>query len=575
MPGSSAPGAYALTRLGAAIAETWLEDESLSRQSLVLLTTALRSNLGEVLSAAHAASSGEQWDEVRQQLRVNVASLVEGIDRRRRGLDEQQAEVQARVSELLAESWFGAVDTCETLLDDTTQTLAELKDVLMRETGDLLALLADIEGLAADSDAEPAAEAAREAQLKVDGIAAWGRARHEAWSEYFAAVQRFIREHVRMDPDRALSRRLQQAVTDWPDDPWYLEVCEVRPYLHLREPLVERPRVAVTREAEDRERDLELVDDVDWEADLAARVAAWLDDHPESTLSQALAALLPARQRFRFAGRITRLLASLGRGGERVGATVGRGGQRNRSRAMDPAAEATDLMAKSPFETLDQVIRDEVFPDVDLRLREGGHIDDLDLEEFTFLEDARSLLEDFYQLFGCDLVRSVDGYYYLRPRGDRFGQRQLPAAEMLVGQALCLLRMDPASLQTSWRVERVRVLELLDQLVGADRLGRALNPRRRARSKAVNEEKIRDDVDRAVNTLARLGFVAVDGDTLRLRPSLLRFLEPLTDQPEPQDALGELIRTGRVEPDAGDELDDDALDEDALDGDELDGEDEP
>ena len=211
-------------------------------------------------------------------------------------------------------------------------------------------------------------------------------------------------------------------------------------------------------------------------------------------------------------------------------------------------------MAKSPFETLGDVILDDVFPGVDLRLREGGHIDDLDLEEFTFLEDARSFLEDFYQHFGCDLVRSVDGYYYLRPRGDRLGQRQLPAAEMLVGQALCLLRMDPASLQTSWRVERVRVLELLDQLVGPERLGRALNPRRRARSKAVNEEKIRDEVDRAVNTLARLGFVAVDGDTLRLRASLLRFLEPLTGQPAPMDALGELISTGRVQPgDDGDE----------------------
>lgn len=305
-------GAYALTRLGAAIAENWLEDESLNRQSLLLLTTALRSNLGEVLSAANVASTEEQWEEIRQLLRVNVASLVEGIDRRRRGLDEQQAEVQARVSELLAESWYGAVETCEALLDDTTQTLAELKDVLMRETGDLLALLADIEGLAADAQADPAADAAREAQLKVDEIGAWGRARHDAWSEYFATVQRFLREHVRMDPDRALSRRLQKAITAWPDEPWFIDVCKVRPYLHLREPVVERPRIPVTRAAEERERDLALVDETDWESDLAAQVAAWLEAHPTTTLSEALAALLPERQRFRFAGRITRLLAAQG-----------------------------------------------------------------------------------------------------------------------------------------------------------------------------------------------------------------------------------------------------------------------
>ena len=305
-------GAYALTRLGAAIADTWLDDESLTRQSLVVLTTALRSKLGEVLTSSMSATSVEEWESVRQDLRVHVASLVEGIDRRRRGLDEQQAEVQAKVSQLLSESWYGAVETCETLLDDTTETLAELKDVLIREAGDLLAILADIEGRATDGQADLAADAAREAQFRVDGILAWGQARHEAWSEYFATVQRFLREHVRMDPDRAVSRRLQKAIAAWPDDPWYLDAAEVRPYLHLRVPAVERPWVPVTRAARDRERDLDDDDRVDWELDLVAGVAAWLEAHPTTTLSQALAALLPERHRFRFAGRITRMLAQQG-----------------------------------------------------------------------------------------------------------------------------------------------------------------------------------------------------------------------------------------------------------------------
>lgn len=305
-------GAYALTRLGAAIADYWLEDESLTRQSLVVLTTALRSNLGEVLSAAEVAATDEAWEAIRQQLRVNVASLVEGIDRRRRGLDEQQAQVQSRVSELLAENWYGAVEICEHLLDETTETLGELKDVLLGETGDLLNLLADIEALAGDAHADGAADAAREAQLKVDGIAAWGRARHEAWSEYFGAVQRFIREHVRMDPDRALSQRLQEAIAAWPDEPWYLDVAAPEPYLHLREQEVQRPRVTVREVARERERDPKIIDSRDFEADLAGRVADWLRRHPTTTLSDALAALLPEQQRFRTAGRITRHLAVLG-----------------------------------------------------------------------------------------------------------------------------------------------------------------------------------------------------------------------------------------------------------------------
>lgn len=305
-------GAFSLTRLGSAIAESWTDDEKLTRQSLVLLTTALRSKLGELLSDAHAAKSAAQWDEIRQKLRVNVVTLVEGIDRRRRGLDQQQAEVQSQVGSLLAENWYGAVESCERLLDETTRTLGELKDVLVRETGDLVNLLAEVEALATDAKSDDAADAARESQLKVDGIAAWGRARHEAWSEYFGGVQRFIRDHVRMDPDRAVSQRLQEAIARWPDEPWALDLTSVRPYLHLRRPNLDRPRVVVRREAQDREGALADVASVDWEALLAQRVSAWLADHPESHLSEALAALLPTEQRFRFAGRITRALAVMG-----------------------------------------------------------------------------------------------------------------------------------------------------------------------------------------------------------------------------------------------------------------------
>lgn len=305
-------GAYSLTRLGAAIANSWLEDESLTRQSLVLLTTALRSNLSQLLNDANTAQDEDDWEDIRQRLRVTVASLVEGIDRRRQGLDAQQTKIQDEVSDLLAASWHGAIESCEQLLDETTETLGELKDVLMGEAGDLLNLLADIESLAADSDADRAADAAREAQLKVDGIAVWGRERHEAWSEYFRMVQRFIREHVRMDPDRAVSQRLQSAISNYPEQPWAVPVADQIPYLHLRQPDVEKPRVGVRRQARDRETEPELVDPNDWQADLALTVSKWLEEHPATTLSEALKALLPKHSRFRVAGHITRHLALLG-----------------------------------------------------------------------------------------------------------------------------------------------------------------------------------------------------------------------------------------------------------------------
>lgn len=213
-------------------------------------------------------------------------------------------------------------------------------------------------------------------------------------------------------------------------------------------------------------------------------------------------------------------------------------------------------MSEAVFRSLAEAIGDEAFPEVDLLLWEGRHIDDLDLERFTFLEDARSWLEGFYDRYGCDLVRSADGYYYLLPRGDRMGRRALTAACMLVGQVLCLLRLDPATLRTSAWIERVQVIGLLDQLIGSDRLGKALNPRRKRRSKAVEEEEIRGDVNTAIRTLVRLGFIDEDGDKLRLRAPLTRFAEPVATQPHPEAALATLVQSVPGDAQERDEEDD-------------------
>lgn len=306
-------GDYALTRLGAAIADTWLEDDALTRDSLVLLTTMLRAKLGTLLTSAAGSPNDAEWEHIRQELRVTVQSLVEGIDRRRRGLDRQQAEVQEQISAQLEQGWFEAVESCERLLDHTTGTLSELKDVLLQETGELLNLLGELEALATHAVQDDAADAARHAQLQVDGIAAWGRARHEAWSDYFSVVQRFLREHVRLDPQRAVSQRLQRAITAWPDSPWAFAVPDPQPYRFLREIEVHGGSVQVSRPAAERERELELVAPEDERAALAHLVQEWLETRTPSTLSTALRDLLPGQDRFRRAGRIARLLVDHGK----------------------------------------------------------------------------------------------------------------------------------------------------------------------------------------------------------------------------------------------------------------------
>src|SRR5688500_11677830 len=89
-------GEYALTRLAAAVIEHFLSDEALTRENLTLLTGALRAQLAEILAAAKKADSAEAWRSgVVGPLRVTVSDLFAGIERRQRGLDSQQEEVQA------------------------------------------------------------------------------------------------------------------------------------------------------------------------------------------------------------------------------------------------------------------------------------------------------------------------------------------------------------------------------------------------------------------------------------------------------------------------------------------------
>lgn len=214
-------------------------------------------------------------------------------------------------------------------------------------------------------------------------------------------------------------------------------------------------------------------------------------------------------------------------------------------------------MTDSAFQTLDQVIADEHFPEVDLALRRGRHIGRDDGTAYDYLVDAQALLEPFYRRFSCELVQQSDGYFYLLPSGDRLGRRQLSAGEMLVGQTLALLYLDPATLQHGGVVGREALLQRLSGLVGTEVLVRTLNPRRRKYDERVAAETVRSQVGEALRRLSDLGFVEVIDDArLRLRPALMRFAEPVRGLQDAPAALERLVARGEVqlgEPDGEEE----------------------
>lgn len=218
-------------------------------------------------------------------------------------------------------------------------------------------------------------------------------------------------------------------------------------------------------------------------------------------------------------------------------------------------------MSATTFHTLEEALDDEHYPEVDLALRRGRHIGRDDGTMYDYLVDAQARLEVFYRRFGCELIQQSDGYFYLLPSGDRLGRRQLSAGEMLVGQTLALLYLDPATLQHGGIVGREALLQRLSALLGTDVLVRTLDPRRARRGKydeRVAAEVVRAKIGDALRRLADLGFVDLLDDTrLRLRSALMRFAEPVRGLSDRSTALERLVRVGEVVLDSGEQVSDD------------------
>jgi len=225
---------------------------------------------------------------------------------------------------------------------------------------------------------------------------------------------------------------------------------------------------------------------------------------------------------------------------------------------------------------LGDVVADELFPDVDLALRRGRHIDREDQLWYTFLVDAQAHLEAFYRRFGCELTHPADGYFYLLPTADKLGRRHLSVPEMLVGQALTLLYLDPTTLQHGGVIQRADALSHLAAVMGSDALTRAFNPKRKRVDERVAQETVRGKFAEALRRLAALGFVELmDNDALRLRPGLLRFAEPVRGRGSPAEALERLVARGELVLGDGNPDEEDASDfsDEHEDSDDAEGED--
>ncbi|HYQ41143.1 MAG TPA: condensin subunit MukF [Polyangiaceae bacterium] len=310
-------GEFALTRLAASIVESYLADESLTRENLTQLTHSLRISLAEILTRAGVAQTAEDWrSAVEGPLRVSVSDLVSGIERRQRSLDLEQQAFQIRIAKLLESDWFGAVDQCLELLETTSRTLTELNEILLRDAHELSSVLQDIQEVTVTARAEGAEAAVERVMEQVDRIRAWGAARQRAWSEYYQYVHRYLCDVVRLDPSRALIQRLREQLSQHTSRPFALSVAAAAAPRLLREiepfkddkPKVSRPRA-------ERERPPSDSDTIDQHAIVEELVQGALTRAPVglSEVTRQVNAETPSELQFVTAGRVAQVVARLAR----------------------------------------------------------------------------------------------------------------------------------------------------------------------------------------------------------------------------------------------------------------------
>ncbi len=311
-------GEYSLSRMGNAIAEFFGEQEGLTRQSLEIIMAQIRAGLGQIKAAAETGGDRGHWESlVSGPLKLTVADLIEGIERRQQGLDVQQEDIRERIGAMLEESWFSAVESCEKLLGTTSEALQELHRVLMHEIEGMSSLLTEIEELCERNAQNESAEAADHVRRHIERIGAWGESRFSAWSEYYQNAHEFIRSVISVDPDRAIRARLRDALKGYGRPVrWFLNVSDQAPYMHLRTEPEDRAPQGVERKLQPDEGPLENAGITQLPLErIEAGIIMRLREHGEIGLLDILGGLLPdhsTHELYLLAGELTEWLVRRG-----------------------------------------------------------------------------------------------------------------------------------------------------------------------------------------------------------------------------------------------------------------------
>ena len=228
---------YRLSPLAVGVTDYYLRHREFSKLRLSIQLSMVADEMSKAIEAAQKGGTPAHWKKnVFGVLKYSVGEIFDQIDLNQRVMDEQQQAVKIQIAELLNKDWREAINNCEALLSETSNTLRELQDTLQAASDELQTQILDIQEIVYGQESlQFIEEALFGLQMKLDRITSWGQQAIDLWIGYDRHVHKFIRTAIDMDKNRAFSARLRQSVKDYDESPWFLTYADAERLVDLRD----------------------------------------------------------------------------------------------------------------------------------------------------------------------------------------------------------------------------------------------------------------------------------------------------------------------------------------------------
>lgn len=206
------PAQYRLTYLGKALADSIVQQENMSNETLIHLFGAVSGTLGRILDTLKRVEQGddaETDEEVLHQLQEAVSSVVERLIRREYYFDKQHNEYKQKYRDMIVNSdEVGSLEVTKDLLTKLNSYMKEMDTAILQGAIESSEILTNIMTLSEVLNKSDLANKAYLLSVQVEKIRIWASGRQMDWNHFFDSICLFISKSISIGGHKEMARKL-------------------------------------------------------------------------------------------------------------------------------------------------------------------------------------------------------------------------------------------------------------------------------------------------------------------------------------------------------------------------------